>query len=173
MTKAKPPQALVHVSQRGRPSLYTEALASEITDRLSTGEALSWICRDAHMPAVRTVNAWTEQFPAFSASFARSRKEGFNAIAERCRETARGRGDSDGDVQRDRLIIDTDLKLLARWWPQLYGVRAELALTGDPQPRKEPREMSDAELEAAIAQMTDPNLRAIAEHTLCRKHRPD
>jgi hypothetical protein len=42
--------------------------------------------------------------------------------------TARGKdaqdgGDSSGDVQRDKLIVDTDLKLLAKWDPRRYGER--------------------------------------------------
>lgn len=51
---------------------------------------------------------------------------GYDAIADRVRKTARGKieadgGESSGDVQRDKLIIDTDLKLLAKWDPKRYG----------------------------------------------------
>jgi hypothetical protein len=35
--------------------------------------------------------------------------------------TARGKGDSTGEVQRDKLIVETDLKLLAKWSPKRYG----------------------------------------------------
>ena len=30
-------------------------------------------------------------------------------------------------MQRDKLIIDTDLKLLAKWSPRLYGDKVQLA----------------------------------------------
>lgn len=61
--------------------------------------------------------------PAFSADIARARLDGFDAIARRARLTARGKGDSSGDVQRDKLIVETDLKLLAKWDPKRYGDR--------------------------------------------------
>lgn len=118
----------------GRPSSYTPELHAEIIDRLSHGETLADICRDDHMPAVRTVSDWKEAHKDFSADFARAREDGEDAIAARTRQTARGKtaeqgGDSTGDVQRDKLIIDTDLKLLAKWSPKRYGEK--LALSGD------------------------------------------
>lgn len=70
----------------------------------------------------------TECVPAeeVSAAIARARILGHDAIAARTRQTARGKtadegGDSSGDVQRDKLIIETDLKLLAKWDPKRYG----------------------------------------------------
>lgn len=110
----------------GRPSLFTPEIAAEISERLSAGEPLAQICRDEHMPAERTVRDWTATNEAFSAEIARARDAGHDAIAMRARLTARGKteedgGDSSGDVQRDKLIIDTDLKLLAKWNPKKYG----------------------------------------------------
>ncbi len=110
----------------GRPSLYTEELAEEICDRLSSGETLADICRSPHMPAVSTVYDWKRAYPEFSVGFGRARDAGYDEIAARTRRTARGvvdddGGDSTGDVARDKLIIDLDLKLLAKWDPRRYG----------------------------------------------------
>jgi len=140
----------------GRPTTYTPEVAAEIIRRLSEGEPLAVICRDEHMPAVRTVSDWKAAHPDFSAEFAQARDLGHDAIAVRIRATARGKvaeegGDSTGDVQRDKLIIDTDLKLLSKWDPRRYGdkhihvgggpddapIRHEVDLTG----------LSDEELE--------------------------
>lgn len=110
------------------PSTYTQDLADEICARLAKGEPLAAICRDAHMPAKRTVSDWKAAHPEFKAAVDEARDEGYDAIAYRARQTARGRkaedgGDSTADVQRDKLIIDTDLKLLAKWDPRRYGER--------------------------------------------------
>lgn len=126
--------ALVHGP--GRPSLYSCELTEEICARLEAGETLTSICSDGHMPAVRTVHDWRDRDPAFSACFTRAREIGFDVIAARTRETARGMGDSTADVQRDKLIIETDLKLLARWDPKRYGDRTETHLTGEITERK-------------------------------------
>lgn len=130
----------------GRPSSFTQAVADEIVERLSKGEPLADICRDDHMPAVRTVSDWKKANEAFSADFACAREIGWDAIALRARRTIRGYGpdldgDSTGDVQRDKAIVDTDLKLLAKWDPKRYGDRLDLNHSGsidtmDPETRQ-------------------------------------
>lgn len=115
----------------GRPSKYSDALAAEICERLSEGEALAEICRESKMPGVQTVADWQKMDEGFSVSIARARIDGGHAIARRARETARGRGDSTGDYLRDKLIIETDLKLLAKWFPKDYGDRQTLDVKSD------------------------------------------
>lgn len=115
---------------RGRPSLYTDALAAEIVERLSKGEPLAVICRDDHMPCDDTVREWAKGDDAFSRGIARARESGFDAIAWRARQTLRGKteddgGESTGDVQRDKAIADFDLKLLSKWDPKRYGERLD------------------------------------------------
>jgi hypothetical protein len=113
--------------KRGRPSKFTPELADEICARLSKGEPLAAICRDEHMPGVTAVWDWTQNNPKFSESIARARRDGGHAIANNARETARGRGDSTGDYLRDKLIIDTDLKLLSKWFPKDYGDKLDVS----------------------------------------------
>lgn len=111
---------------RGRPSKYTEALANEICERLSKGEPLAVICRDERMPGYRTVYDWMEGKPAFSASIARAREEGFDIIASDCLSIADSSPYADDGpvvVARDKLKVETRLKLLAKWDPKRYGER--------------------------------------------------
>ncbi len=110
----------------GRPSTYALSVVEDICARLATGEPLAVICRDEGMPGDSTVYDWEEAHEGVSGLIARAREAGLHAIAWRARRTARGKsqeegGDSTGDVQRDKLIIETDLKLLAKWGPRLYG----------------------------------------------------
>lgn len=58
----------------GRPSLYTEALAETICDRLSCGESLRKICRDPGMPDHVTVIRWLGKNEAFAIRYARARE---------------------------------------------------------------------------------------------------
>lgn len=110
-------------AKMGRPSLRTPELDEEICKRLESGEALASICRDEHMPTNRTVQLWVEGDEQLSSRYTRARKIGLDVIANRLRDTARGLGDSQGDVARDKLIIDTDLKLLACWDRERYGTQ--------------------------------------------------
>lgn len=116
----------------GRKSTFNEKDAAEIVARLSKGEPLAVICRDDWLPTDDTVRNWAAVDESFGRRIACAREVGFDAIAYRARMTARGLddalgGDSTADVQRDKLIIDTDLKLLAKWDPKRYGDK--LALT--------------------------------------------
>lgn len=126
---------------KGRPSTYTPEIAAEILDRLSAGEPLAKICRDAHMPAVRTVSDWKKQDATFSADFARAREEGFEQIAADCVEIAddtakdtisTSRGDIPNSewISRTKVRVETRLKLLSKWYPKVYGDK--LDVTGIP-----------------------------------------
>lgn len=97
------------------------SLVEAICERLATGEPLAVICRSDGFPDPSTVWDWGKEDERVAQAIARARELGFDAIAMRARETARGAGDSAGDVQRDKLIIETDLKLLAKWDPKRYG----------------------------------------------------
>ncbi len=114
------------MAKHGRPSTYSEDIAQEICERLSKGEPLAVICRDEGMPCPNTVRSWAKEREPLAEAIARAREDGFDEIAARVRETARGLGESTDDVQRDKLIIETDLKLLAKWDPKRYGDRLDL-----------------------------------------------
>lgn len=119
-----------------RPSIYTDEIAKEIVERLSNGEPLEEICRDEKMPSSRAVNDWINNKVAsvplsITADIARARDIGFDVIAARTRDVARGFEGSSGDVARDRLIIETDLKLLAKWNPKKYGEKQQVEHSGN------------------------------------------
>lgn len=129
----------------GHPTDYTEEAAREICERLSGGEPLAWICKDAHMPAVRTVSHWKQAHPEFRASFRVARKVGYDAIAAQALKIAdtpkmgrRVEIDAEGKervIKEDmlghrRLQVETRLKLLAKWDWERYGDRSRQEVTG-------------------------------------------
>ena len=163
----------------GRPSLYTPELEEEIIARLSAGEPLAHICRDEHMPAVRTVSLWKDSQEGFSKAFALARDVGFDALAARCLKIAdtplegvETVTDADGKITEKRgdmlghrkLQIETILKLLAKWDPRRYGDRIQAdmqALGADGKPTapppvlniilNRPREESPKAIEVPVA----------------------
>lgn len=117
-----------------------------ICERLARGETLSSIARDLGMSR-RGINMWREKDSVIDEQIQDAKDAGYDAIAERVRETARGRGDSTDDVARDKLIVDTDLKLLAKWDPKRYG--DALKLSGDPESPL--AGMTDEQVDARLA----------------------
>jgi hypothetical protein len=136
------------------PVPYSEELCAEIVAAVASGIPLQQVLRSdpARYPAKETFRDWRKKYPGLNEAMEEARIEGAHEIALRLRATARGLGPSDGgdsagDVQRDKLIIDTDLRLLAKWFPTCYGEK--MTLSGDLEAPL--HGMSDVDLDAAIA----------------------
>jgi len=121
-----------------RPSLYTPEVVQKVCELLSQGVTLEEIGRMDDMPSANTLHDWKSPNenirpdnipPSVASDIARAREIGYDVIANRTRDTARGRGDSTADVQRDKLIIETDLKLLAKWTKK-YSDKTSLEHSG-------------------------------------------
>ena len=97
--------------------------------RISMGEMLAPILSEPGMPHYTAWYDWCRADAELGVAYARARATGWDRIALTARETARGRGESTQDVQRDKLIIETDLKLLAKWDPKRYGDK--VLMSGD------------------------------------------
>lgn len=107
----------------GRKSTFSDEIANTIVESLTAGIPLAEICRRESI-GVSTVYDWMDAHEEFAGRIARARVFGHDQIAVDTRRVSRGEeGFSSGDVQRDKLIVDTDLKLLAKWDPKRYGDR--------------------------------------------------
>lgn len=112
-----------------RPSIYTPEIIEYICEQLAEGIPLAEICRAPDMPRPGTVRLWMRNDEKINDAIACAREDGEDRITADIRLIARKKGDSTDDVARDKLIIDTDLKLLAKWNPKKYGDR--MAFAGD------------------------------------------
>ena len=153
-------------------SKYTIEIAREICRQLAEGVPLREICRQDGMPEWRTIYDWMVKDDAavaagggagLSASIARAREIGYDAIAEDClriaddaandwMETEHGPRLNAEHVQRSKLRIETRLKLLAKWNPKKYGERVQVA--GD----------ADAPLKVEAELGAEKLLKTILEH---------
>ncbi|MDQ8050725.1 hypothetical protein [Luteibacter sp.] len=130
----------------GRPSLYTDEILETICQGLSKGIPLTVICREQQaanpgFPEPRTVRSWEQEDETIAAAIARARADGEEAMAEQCLEIADEREGraimADGAevavvfdstaVQRNKLRIDTRLKLLAKFNPKRWGDKVDVA----------------------------------------------
>lgn len=102
----------------GRPSSKTEAVVSEIIERLSNGEPLARICADAHMPHFSTVWRWEEDDAEFRNLSLRAREHGTHYMADDCIRIA---DDEDLEPADKKVRIDTRLRLIGKWNAKRYG----------------------------------------------------
>lgn len=154
MPKAETPSKPQAPKKIGRPSKYTPEIAQQICDLLSEGIPLREICRTEGFPAWRTVYDWMVRDDAavaagggagLSASIARAREIGYDAIAQECliiadtphvgkKVYSSGEGvtvTEEDMLGHRKLQIETRLKLLAKWDPKRFGDRVQLAGDAD------------------------------------------
>ncbi len=129
--------------KRGRPSLYTEALAVRICRRLAEGESLRAVCADKAMPAISTVMGWLfdGNHDGFSEQYARAREAQAEIRADEIVEIADDdtndfTADKDGKlvansehIQRSRLRVDARKWIAAKLLPKRYGDKLDLGGT--------------------------------------------
>ena len=120
-------------------SKYTPEVAAEICERLSNGETLRAICRsDAKFPVWQKIYEWMAKDAALAGAIAHARLMGHDAIAEDVRQIAQSeplavfdeagnKRYDPGSIAHKKLMIETDLKLLAKWNPKKWGDRTTIA----------------------------------------------
>ena len=151
---------------RTKPSLYTEALATEILARLSGSEdvepqSLRSICAAALMPDESTVRFWVkEDREGFAARYAEARDYAIDHMAQDIIRIAddshldvvgtnpdTGKPIVDGEaIARSRLRVDTRKWFVAKLAPKKYGDRLQV----DADVTMHLEELDDAALNARL-----------------------
>lgn len=106
---------------------YADTLEAQlIAEYVSGGETLVDACRVLGVPMSTTYDR-IKRSPRFAEMMNLARDCGYDVIASNLRQVVRGvEGFSSGDVKRDRLIAETDTKLLAKWHPHKYGEKLQI-----------------------------------------------
>jgi len=112
----------------GRPTIYSKELGEKICKRMMKGESLKKISKDNKMPCRSTIHQWLldkdkkEFLDNYEAASDVRSEDKFDEIEEIA--------DSKGDVQRDRLKIDTRKWYLSKIMPKKYGEKIDIT-SGD------------------------------------------
>ena len=125
----------------GRPSVYSDALACLICERIAMGESLRSICRDEDTPAMSTVFKWLNENKSFSEQYARAKEESAeyhaDGMIDLCDiepsvvvdQNGVARVDA-GWVQWNRVRIDTRKWVASKLKPKKYGEYTRNEITG-------------------------------------------
>ena len=131
---------------RGALVKFNETVADQICGRMSEGETLRQVCRDAAMPARSTVYRWLSRNPAFADQYAAAREALVASWADEIIDIADdgttdyvtkvGRNGAEYEavdqehIQRSRLRVDARRWLLSKLNPGQYGDHVEVEHTG-------------------------------------------
>lgn len=111
--------------------IYDQAeIVAEVCERLTKGQSLVTICGDPSMPSRWTISEWMRDSPEVASQIQAARELGEDHIAHDALLIADGRlpvtPDTPSDPQRDKLRVDTRMKLLAKFNPKRWGEGLQL-----------------------------------------------
>lgn len=130
----------IYKAKRGRPTVMTEAVQSEILERLTSGQSLSYICALEHMPSPTAVYDYLEKSPSFAENYTRACMGLATLLFNQCLDIADDdsndliKDDKTGEVTvnhgaiaRAKLKIDTRFRMAGK----LSGKYADKPIFGE------------------------------------------
>tara|TARA_R110000868_G_scaffold172275_2_gene408131 strand:- start:122 stop:745 length:624 start_codon:yes stop_codon:yes gene_type:complete len=90
---------------------------------------LAILSENQGMPCAVSVYDWIREDADFGRAFEELREIGADALATECLAIADRHCETMVEVQHRRLMVDTRLRLLAKWQPKKYGDKLELSGT--------------------------------------------
>lgn len=107
----------------GRPTKYTDQLATDICVRIAMGESLRSVCRDTEMPALASVFNWLKKYPDFLEQYERACVERSEMLIEDILDIA---DQSDPNhAAKTRIQVDARKWIASKMKPKKYGESAE------------------------------------------------
>ena len=122
--------------KHGRPTVYTDMIAEEICNRLTSGESLEAMCADPHLPSATCVLNWVfdgkPEHERFVVAYARAREKQAERYADQIIPIADSmQGKERHEVYAADLRIKTRQWLMARRLRAVYGDKVEHQHTGN------------------------------------------
>ena len=132
----------------GRPTSYTDELATEICERISSGESVRHIVKDEHIPSSSTIFRWLldKDKKEFWEQYGKARNIQAELMFEELldiaddgqndfmlRETASGNEyevTNHEAISRSRLRVDTRKWFLSKVLPKKFGDKQEIEHSG-------------------------------------------
>ncbi|MBK8100824.1 MAG: hypothetical protein IPK26_27370 [Planctomycetes bacterium] len=144
------------------PEPIPQTVAKALFEHLAHGRTLREFASQRGNPSARTILDWRAADEAFAAAYQHARDVGFDTLADEALQIAdedpqEGVAFDGAFVARQRLRVETRLRLLAVWCPRNYGNRTQLhhegsvsvqVVTGVPQVETDQPAAPPAELPA-------------------------
>lgn len=133
--------------ERGRPTIYTDELATQICDLLAEGKSMIKAC-EAIGISRRTVASWLQTKPDFAEMTIHARAEWTDDIVDQLIDIA---GDTSMDHHTRRLLSDNIKWVAGKQRPKKYNDRLIVDHSGAIKHNVAITDMTDEELEAIAA----------------------
>ena len=136
------------MTDRGRPTDYTEELANDFCSRIALGRSLRSVVSDKDMPSHQTIYNWLGKLPSFVEQYTRAKTDSADADADRIEEIAEKVLTGSYEPQQARVAIDAYKWTAGKKRPKKYGDK-QFVETKDTT-----AEVSDEDLTARIKELS-------------------
>ena len=113
------------MSKVGRPTKYSQELATRICSLVAEGASLRDIASLDGMPTRETIRTWIRDKGEFSAQYAQAKEYYADTEFERMFELADNVGATHEEIAKARLQIDVRKWALSKLLPKKYGDRIQ------------------------------------------------
>lgn len=133
----------------GRPSKYTEEIATKICAQIANGKSLRKICEAKDMPSIEAVRLWLadETKAKFLGQYVRAREEQADFYADEIIERADKAFDKDSSAAA-KVQVDARKWVASKLKPKRYGEHLDVSATSEITHKWD--DMTDEQLDAAI-----------------------
>jgi hypothetical protein len=112
---------------QGRPTIYQDSIGALICKGIQEGKTLLKISKDPKVPSLPTIYSWLNRMhPMFKECFFNAYNEAKRLQAEAMAEEIVDISDGSGDIQKNRLRIDTRKWLASKILPSKYSDKVQL-----------------------------------------------
>lgn len=130
---------------------YTPELAATFCAAIADGGSLRAVCSKAGMPSKATVFRWLAEHPDFQTMYEKATDDRADAMIDEIVDIADNcRVDADS-IRKAKLRIHARVEQAQRMKPRKYGNKMQLTGDGGGAIHHKVQQMTDAELDAAIA----------------------
>ena len=113
----------------GRPTDYTEDLATEFCSRIALGRSLRSVVQDNDMPCSKTVYNWLGKYEKFVQQYARAKEDSADSRADQIEEIGDKVLSGEYDPAAARVAIDAFKWTSGKHKPKKYGDKQQIETT--------------------------------------------
>lgn len=115
----------------GRPSDYTEEIATRICREIADGKSLKTICEATDLPSRETVRHWLQDNEIFLGKYVRAREEQADHYADEINDIADATLRGKHKAENARVAIDAKKWVASKLKPKKYGDKMDVTSGGE------------------------------------------
>lgn len=133
---------------------YTPELAAKFCAAIADGGSLRSVCKKAGMPSKATVFRWLGEHDEFRVMYEKATEDRADGQVDEIVDIADSCKPDPDSIRKARLQIYARIEAVQKMKPRKYGRQLQLTGEGGGAIHHKVQQMSDEELDAAIAQAT-------------------